>query len=272
MNNDIVYHYCSPDAFLGIIKNKSLWLSSTKSLNDPNDSKYFFNKFLEEIKRLNVGKNKEDVKNLLDSISILLRSPYIISFKKKDDLNMWRAYSLLTNGFSIGFNKRYFKFDSDKYLEPNYKFVRFIDWADLKYKENDMDQLISYFADKIVKEWNPSERLSSPPKEIFSISKLNMMYKDPAFKEEEETRIIFRPNLIQESKLIHEYPLKFRITQNKLISYYELLFSEEKEGSPISEIWIGPNNESKISEISLLLEAHKYSDIKIRKSNIKFSL
>ena len=110
MNNDIVYHYCSPDAFLGIIKNKSLWLSSTKSLNDPNDSKYFFNKFLEEIKRLNVGKNKEDVKNLLDSISKQLRSPYIISFsKKKDDLNMWRVYSLLTNGFSIGFNKRYFK-------------------------------------------------------------------------------------------------------------------------------------------------------------------
>ena len=58
----IVYHYCSLDSFLQIITNKTIRLASMRHMNDPNELKWGFNKYLLTYDLTNEEKKKYEDK------------------------------------------------------------------------------------------------------------------------------------------------------------------------------------------------------------------
>jgi hypothetical protein len=47
-----LYHYSSPDGFLGIVSSKQLWFSDLGSTNDPREIQFGFEKFLRAVEDL----------------------------------------------------------------------------------------------------------------------------------------------------------------------------------------------------------------------------
>lgn len=136
---DILYHYCSLDAFFNIIKNRSLWLSDISKSNDSNElillkkdmyvtvvAKYA--SYLDELVKTVEEKSKEDYEYVRECLSrskiikehfdnnlelLSAENNYLntwsICFSEEGDLlSQWRGYAD-AQGISIGFSKDYFK-------------------------------------------------------------------------------------------------------------------------------------------------------------------
>ena len=108
---DILYHYCSEDAFLSIINSKTLWLSDLSKSNDPNEGKIAIerlNKWLHEKHDCSPAHLKfvrECYKHFASSIICLG-----ISFTETEDSSdHWKEYGGNGQGISIGFSSEWLK-------------------------------------------------------------------------------------------------------------------------------------------------------------------
>ncbi|EAA3976887.1 DUF2971 domain-containing protein, partial [Salmonella enterica subsp. enterica serovar Enteritidis] len=105
---------------------------------------------------------------------------------------------------------------------------------------------------------------------ISNIIHLNTTTKNPAFKEEKEVRLVYQT--LDTGR--YEYPesssikdLKYRISNNQIISYYELGFPKDA----VSELILGPNNKFKESDIVNFLQYNGFEhSIKILKSKASY--
>lgn len=108
---EIVYHYCSLEGFLSIIKNASLWISDISKSNDCIEGSYIYNKIKSRIEReleitpedLHAWKTGCKVNEVADHLMLT----YVACFsERKDCLSQWRDYADDGKGISIGFCKR----------------------------------------------------------------------------------------------------------------------------------------------------------------------
>jgi len=142
MENNIVYHYCTVETFLNIIKNHTLRLSDLCSSNDKAEMKILFSNLKNEI--LNQYRKREDFFETIiygmdvdESFDFILkRMIYKMNndinqmlfgtcFSEKGDLlGQWREYADKGTGIAIGFNiewlqklgnKNLFKFSKVNY-------------------------------------------------------------------------------------------------------------------------------------------------------------
>ena len=122
MENNIVYHYCTVETFLNIIKNHTLRLSDLCSSNDKAEMKILFSNLKNEI--LNQYRKREDFFETIiygmdvdESFDFILkRMIYKMNndinqmlfgtcFSEKGDLlGQWREYADKGTGIAIGFN------------------------------------------------------------------------------------------------------------------------------------------------------------------------
>ena len=100
----IVYHYCSVDAFINIINNKTLRFSDIMKSNDSKEIEFLWEKYFEYA--LSVASNKEYAKIVLRHFKDeQLKNNVFLALclsKKDNDLHMWNCYA--NEGVSIGFN------------------------------------------------------------------------------------------------------------------------------------------------------------------------
>lgn len=241
-----LYHYTSKESFLEIIKNKSLFATDIRFLNDGMESE-IVSKILSEI----LSKNGE-LKNALQKISPdfsfnLIEfyekfkgvGVYVISFsEKKDDLNQWRCYASNASGICIEFNIKKFldclkinKCQSD-IIQPEFDLKRCV--YEKKVQIEILQKLLTDFKDK-----NDTEK--NFVKLITELLKCSAYFKDEAFKDETEYRIVVT-NVGKKIK-------KARLGRNAYIPYYEVEIEKKSECKDIEcnhpwlgDILIGPNN------------------------------
>ena len=100
----ILWHYCSVEAFINIIKTQKLRFSDVTKSNDRSEIEYIGDLY-SEYKSADMQTYK-GTSFLLRNDSKYGRGVYSFSLsQKKDDLNMWRGYAPY-GGFSIGFSKK----------------------------------------------------------------------------------------------------------------------------------------------------------------------
>ncbi len=117
----------------------------------------------------------------------------------------------------------------------------------------------------------------------------NIFYKHECFREEQEFRIVYRngtrnyenpKNNIKLFTSIVKYipansgfilsPRQYRISNNRLSSYYELSFENIREHI-ISKIILGPKCQTDPADIRMFLKDYGYdADIKIQRSEIPY--
>jgi DUF2971 family protein len=213
---DIIYHYASPDALLGIIESESIWATHYAFLNDRHEmlTGYNYVKSLwEDIKTKNNKVSKGnfekwdslifDYENKLKNYG---KNIFIACFSEnQDSLSQWRLYCPQTGGFAIGFkyspdDKRR-EFENKLKKEYDYSNLFFQDTrcyydtssinspVDVRLKPEVIKDLlgIAFNADK-----NGHPDAESYFLEQFLTAMLSI--KNHTFKEEQELRFIFEIN------------------------------------------------------------------------------
>lgn len=314
MNNipNIIYHYCSLETFLSIINYSAIRLSNIYKSNDQEEAQYCFDAFENTLRNscLEFSKkygdrrffNKIDYKGLVSRAVINETLIYYAAcFSAEADLlSQWRGYANDGKGVAIGFYSRNF------ILAQDYKNIKF---NKITY---DMDivknELHNYVIEKLKKSYLKKKNCTGISSYTDAINDIisgmvynAVFYKNPAFREENEWRLVFYPfgnirNLLINHKTMDlssnqlfydrmyesiEYKrdynglvrgnLQFRCTDDKIISYVDMDFNEIK-ASMIAEIVIGPKSNIDDKDLRLFLMSNGYdlSRINIRKSTATY--
>lgn len=109
----VIYHYCSPEAFLSIAKNKKLWLSATNNMNDSAEGVWLIDT-LKKVLSININPTNRTSRNAIYNYLTLNNNIKFIScFSKEYDLlSQWRAYAQDGEGVAIGFDEDKFELSS----------------------------------------------------------------------------------------------------------------------------------------------------------------
>ena len=278
------YYYCSLNTFLNIIKNKQIYLSDPLKMNDTLEIKWYLEKLNNEARALNrqdfdlpdsiFEKMKfrshldftfEEFMEKLDSRG--QRSIYISCFSKKPDLlSQWRAYAEDGTGVSIGFDLNKLSVASNILLEE------VIYTNDVVYENKENDVLIT--ADTIGTVINENNIIKKDEQlEVFLHELIPELakYKNPAFQEEKEVRLIYCDDLKFEN-VLDKYrafkdewsPIKldsdFRVTGNNDITEFVKL---DFDPSAIKKIYIGPKCSLSENDVSNIINSRKNSSKEI---------
>lgn len=306
-DNEIIYHYCSLEAFKSIIENKCLWLCDVQKSNDSAECQVLPNAIADELeKRFHNHQSQLPYLTLADKeysrlLSILRNETniidqqiYSISFSRcADQLSQWRGYANDGTGICIGFNSAYLNNLSAygfMFRHISYDQTALSDTVE-QYTSNILNflkHLPSIPAPKdVTSEQLKAFQESNPI--IASVQQHAPFFKLAPFYEENESRLCFlskhtmvpsNPILFQSidqrinQQLLSNQqfsisPLQFRITSSNLQSYYKLYFTAIKDNF-IQEIIIGPKSPVQISDIYLFLAANGYES-KVSQQNISIS-
>ncbi|WP_437734473.1 DUF2971 domain-containing protein [Sorangium sp. So ce1335] len=250
----ILYHYTSSHALISILQSRCIWLSGRWNLNDT-DEGAVFRRHLQsyaESESLD-GSNVERVLAELASFE-----SYVSCFSSKGDmLSQWRGYANNGTGVSIGFNTS--------------SLIGVIDGGSVC-----LLQKVAY-ADKVEDLTVETKSLmkalltrKGEPGLEFKQSAAKVMWaiKNSAFAEEDEYRLILTSLPGARDVALPSgasAKLKHRPTDAGIREYYELSLGPRYD-TAISEIILGPKNDSHVDVVQRFLASVGLPDVPVRKS------
>lgn len=250
------YYYCSLGTFLNIIKNKQIYLSDPLKMNDSLEIMWYLNKLNEERKEnefvsvFDLMKMRSNIDFTFEELVVCLESKgqssiYISCFSKESDmLSQWRAYADDGKGVSIGFDLDELARNIDNILIEEVIYTN-------KVVQDKSESDVEVVADQIgtvLSNNNITDREEQIEVFIHELIPDLAKYKNPAFSEESEIRLIYCDDLKFETivdsygafseewkpqKLEHD----FRIIGNSNITEFVKL---NFETNSIKDIIIGP--------------------------------
>jgi hypothetical protein len=212
---------------MSIVKHGELWQSNVHYLNDSTEQKFVLGILRDRIEYL-INEPQNSKQRLIEFGSKLTKSMdenvYVACFsEKKDDLSQWRGYSPPGKGVCIGFRTKALTKAVDLTSNPSNEILRISRLTKVIYVDDHsgptFDEAIKYY----------SSDPNTPNIPLITAS----WYKNAAFKDEYEWRIITRP--------FSENPVgvDFRVGKSDLVPYITLPLGRVKDF--IHEIIVGPS-------------------------------
>lgn len=301
----MLYHYCSLNTFYSIMQNRSIWLSDVSKSNDSKElvwatrqCKYFvLNKFLEYVERMKANDRFIDTKfmefsktfDLLESIDTgnSLKAWAFCLSEKGDNLGQWRGYADDGRGISIGFNKEYFIIQNQSLGFSPDKVCYIFD--QIEYGDFDISNLLRPEDVSILSSSCDYDEIEKCFKRLMAYSiMLAPMYKNEAFKEEKEWRMVLLAHtsaleggLLPRADNVDNLDPRFSIVNytftprnNTLVSHIEVAMTDMKRA--VKSITIGPK--SNLSELDVklflissgLLESAEDTSINVTRSSSSY--
>lgn len=315
-----LFHYCSTETFINIIKNKTIRLSDIYKSNDSKETKWLLEFIEEEIVRqfkeepffngqLIFGMDEiNTLETILKSIKekMLGRNEelfYVACFSENGDkLSQWRGYGDDGYGLSIGFS--FFSLETLVNKDESLKLIQ-VEYPGQVNNDNSSAKIREYSKDIIDSILNiiaigDTKKFFS--KETYALDifhelssrvfiQESIRFKNPAFEEEAEWRIVFddeldkytnwedwfdgvenKPSLNSEFATLFPNGLQFKAYRNKIVTFFDLSF-KGLESTIINEIIIGPKSDIQEGDIYQLLSYYGYdaTEIKITKSKSTYS-
>lgn len=271
-DGDIIYHYCDANAFHSICTNKKLWFNDLFSMNDYLES-YWGYSIWEQAASTRIEKYGREFLDEIDEVihfsglqGLLLANCFSTD---NDVLSQWRAYANDGKGYVIGF-------DAKKLLGLPIRALKVLYDKEEQIKEASVgiDALF------LMKQEDFADYKTFRGIFGYDLS----AFKNPAFSEEKEIRLIHLLSLKKSNdllKLVDEggqyfgeertgEQVKFRIKQDIPTPYVEFDFTNGGQINPIKEIVIGPKNDVLISAISIFLETIGIEGVIILKSKASY--
>jgi len=220
----ILYHYCTGEAFVNIIKSNQIRLSHISTMNDTYEGCWFIEKW-EEAKKANP---EIFTCNVFDSKREIYESPiHFMCFSETGDLkSQWNEYAANGKGFAIGFNTAFFDFPT---WSPDCLINgKDTTWCKVIYNETVQKKCLIKMMDIINN--NPSHG------SVRGVSVAqSYIHKHPMFAEEEEWRLVRASRQKPQN-------IDYRWSEFGLSSFVELGLKPKDSVYPIAEIIIGPKN------------------------------
>lgn len=274
-----IYHYCSLASFISIIESKHIWLSDAYSVNDTYECRWI-SRHVREVIRGMKGKREIGVDSifarLLGGLDEGFNIPYMASFSGKEDvLSQWRAYADDGRGVAIGFNPNAFEL---KFRAPNSGGE--LEWsrgiAKVVYGHDEQRVEVKEILERVVEYYKPSERIEF---ELYheaycDLAQLAPVYKNPAFIEEDEWRIIYIPEMMYGDPKARVTPqsskMCSRSTGSNISFYFQLPFVTSGDIKPINEVIMGPKCEVSYEKMGMLLDYLGYGQVPLGRSKATY--
>lgn len=255
---NVVYHYCSVEAFFNIIKNSCFWMSDVGQSNDYEECrkiKEYVNGRMEEYlakdeKALECWKKWYKIE---EKDAPQVKRTFCVSFSEKEDwLSQWRGYAQDASGIAIGVDR-----DVLEQLNSVYDYI--IAFGKVSYGIDDS-------AERIKKELIEKLQYKTIPnvlEDFLTNYGTKFPYiKNKCFEEEDEWRAVVctcvsQYYCIPSSNEISFSKIKYRTTDGKLIPYIEMNFEKIKNNF-IKEIIIGSKSKVSVGDVYDLLEYYGY--------------
>jgi len=188
--NELIYHYCGSATFVEIMRSRTMWASSYFSMNDSTERQWGYSIFTKaaNIAEEVVGKEFADQVRTIVSSGDLISMAMISSYSlDPDTLSQWRAYADNGTGFAIGFSRS----------EMNVPAAALRVLYD---EEVQLNEMISMF--KTI--YEQEKALGFKYDDIFKVMCASICYdvfafKNPAFMEEKEIRLVHMSLLLASS-------------------------------------------------------------------------
>ena len=266
LNDDsILYHYCSVDVFVNILKTHSIWLTHAREMNDFHED-ILFRKPLKTALQSFVNRSEPErqlLQQIVDEYTKRADFPYVACFSRdKDMLSQWRAYADDGKGVAIGLNLGklpHFDLFMQKHGECISKPV-IIDEVSYTQEDDDvefMKKILSACLINYQKVKNETEVLRQG---INALNRLSIFSKGRGFEEEHEVRMVYHPcyrnllaNLNRESPKGHEHDdIEFRVRDGRILSYFTYQLPMEA----IHSVVLGPKCPVDFAQLTLFLNRY----------------
>jgi len=289
----LLYHYCSNDTFLSILRNSELWLSELTLSNDSMEGIWVREVLLEECRERNLSPQALD--DFAEKTAFLLEVFSAAGFclsAEGDLLSQWRGYADNGAGVAIGFEPK----TIEELCEARKEKGMGASLGQVVYESPEQRAAIQPHADKLVDFIEKgalsaqsgaasllglySEEDDKKRKQLsfsYFLQFLFMMdmlfkFKNPAFSEEKEWRILsIMTKTTREDKSMKSgcysdpQNLDFRARGDHIVPYLRLPIPDDKKGC-IKEIILGPRNRTPEPVIRAVLEKYGFENVNIRRS------
>lgn len=268
---DNIYHYCSMDVAISILKNKEFWLFPTEKMNDTTETIYIDELINSHIQELQSQHSTGLLEDILDFTALHKSERRFCSCfsEKRDLLSQWRAYADMGKGVSIGIHSESLNLLSGFPIEiDRFQPEERISLIPMIYDEYRQKEIIEKHLAKTLEEKNPLYAMV--------MSDFARLFKHPAFKEEVEWRI--NHHCLQENDVLTDCFTKEvqyinKVTQG-LTPYLIWPFDSNKnlfiKDCPIIEITLGPENKTNIGDMKMFIKDLGYENVNITKSTIPY--
>lgn len=264
-NTMVIHHYCGTDAFMSILTQKKIWLSSIKRMNDRLEGKVIEEAvaahFLEPEVVQRVGQEGAPFGggyggNLGGDYESASRLLFACSFSaQRDQAVQWMSYAHQGKGFSIGFDEdllwgrrtereaiceQEFYGLANVWLDPDSELVL----TPVVYYDDAVKSEIM----KIIEQYAKAAHENSAPARMGSaaesyLRRFRGVMKDASFRHEGEYRLIYRAAdwslsaQFDRECNINE-PVQWRSSVYGMVPYFRFEFDPKA----VTEVWIGPGN------------------------------
>ncbi|SFD24222.1 DUF2971 domain-containing protein [Spirosoma endophyticum] len=276
--DELIYHYCSAETFHAICTYKAIRFSDLFSMNDFLEIHWGYSiweKAANEIIK-DVGESFLDQIDKIISTTGIRTSTLASCFSLKPDvLSQWRSYTNDGHGYCIGFKAqdiiqlpvRPLKvlYNENKQIKETVAILRAI----FETEDNDNNQ------EKYGKNFFHACAMLAVDLAAF---------KNPAFVEEMEIRLLHLLNFEQSNKFlrlkdiggtsfgeeVEGEQVKFRMANSLPVPYIDINFTNKGKVNPIKEVYIGPKNDSRTTAISVFLETMDVGNVNVIKSKASY--
>ena len=280
---ELLFHYTSPDGLLGILQSNRIRTTNVRYMNDSSELFYTYKLAQEIIATMRSTEKNEVAQYFFDCFGNYIKEDNIYNdffdvfafclCEEGDQLSQWREYSERGTGYAVGFNANLITNEHIKRYE-NYGLIKVIYDRSLQSKHLEY-VIISCMSELIgLAKVAPKDQI---PALVFEfcraldagISTYAAQYKDDAFHEEKEWRIVY---IVPSIDIINE--IKFKTSNRVIVPYLEIDVSSSAgpfgNRLPIKSIFQGPQSHPEIGKysLSLLLKQLKYEDVVICKSSV----
>ena len=267
----LVYHYCTVEALMNILNNRSIRLSDMEKSNDYAERRWMQEMIAEEFCRLmpDAYEKHREFRACFQSFTEQ-KNLYAACFsEKKDLLSQWRAYAMDGRGVAIGFEKEAFH-------EAENPAVRFLK---ICYDSKEQRRYARIQAEEIFRQLERGLPMQEVVRAVYGKAEVELsIMKNPAFEEEQEWRICLAAvpeactDIFSLKKGFCLSPVRIYYSNYRLISYMELIFSEEK-CSMVKEIILGPKCrlEKRDVQMCLGLWGYEKEGVRILQSSATYS-
>ncbi len=242
-------------------------------MNDSDES-IWIEKYFDTIKNyFKDEKYQEFLRSTLEIYRVNKYPPFVFCLSaSKDILSQWRAYSQDGQGVCLSFNTKHLKFKQE-IPSPNVYAHQTLGLAKVEYYNYSQKNKILEICKKFKKQFD----LKAPKGEDaflsidFGLAIVNwsLVFKNSNFREEREWRIIHTPgygSIKYEEPLANLSNLEFRLSQGKIVTYYNYCFDTDFTSACIDEIILGPKCKMNIEEVRTFLEHNNLNRTRITQS------
>lgn len=261
----VIYHYCSVEAFVNILKTNSIWLTHAREMNDTLEDEYFSAPLKKALQSFNdISESEQDLlQQIISAYLERVTFPYVACFSREDDvLSQWRAYADDGRGIAIGFKvgaiphvdlfRRQYGEDSDSLI--------IIDEVSYKHADDEVQFMQKVLSACLINYRKTNDKATVIKQGICALSMLSIYSKGKGFEEEQEIRLVFYPSYRDlVANLNCEPPcgedaakIQFRVRDGRIISYFPFTFCI----NAIQSITLGPKCSVDFSQLALFLNQY----------------